>query len=181
MYVFMKKTFSLSSILIAFFVGVLLVGAVFLARPPEVVSVSDSDSDINGLAITTQDLTVSESAFDFGEISMAAGKVSKVFTVRNTSDAVKTITKMYTSCMCTDALLSIDQVESGPYGMPGHGATVPRVDRQLNVGQEATITVTFDPAAHGPSGVGAIKRTVSVETGDSATPLQFSISAVVTP
>src|SRR3989338_1285615 len=91
-------------------------------------------------------LAASERAFDFGSISMAAGKVSKTFTVKNGGDGPLAINKVYTSCMCT----------------------------------EATLEVVFDPAAHGPAGVGRIERVVYVEhsAGDL---LEFQISAMVTP
>ena len=124
-------------------------------------------------------LAASERAFDFGSISMAAGKVSKTFTVKNGGDGPLAINKVYTSCMCTEATLKVGDRQKGPYGMPGHGF-VPKINETISPGEEATVEIVFDPAAHGPAGVGRIERVVYVEhsAGDL---LEFQISAMVTP
>lgn len=67
----------------------------------------------------------------------------------------------------------------GPFGMPGHGA-IPTINEALEPGTEATIEVVFDPAAHGPAGVGKVNRVVTVETA-SGEALQLSFQATVTP
>src|SRR3989344_7702861 len=68
-------------------------------------------------------ITAAEKFFDFGEISMAAGKVTHSFKIKNTSTQSVEVSKLYTSCMCTTAILDIDGQKFGPYGMPGHGFT----------------------------------------------------------
>ena len=128
-----------------------------------------------------------ESSYDFGNISMAAGKVSRQFKIKNTGSEAVVINKMYTSCMCTTALLMMGNTASssgelkqfGPFGMPGHGA-IPSIDQQIGSNEEATVEVTFDPAAHGPAGVGRIQRTVTIEN-DAGSPIELSFSARVTP
>jgi len=125
-------------------------------------------------------LVAAEDSFDFGTVSMAAGKVSHVFKLKNESGAPVTITKLYTSCMCTIASLNHGGKKLGPFGMPGHGlGAIPVISETINPGEEAEVEAVFDPAAHGPAGVGPIDRVVFVEQGDKSLQLQFK--AVVTP
>lgn len=124
-------------------------------------------------------LSADESTYDFGTISMAAGKVSHTFKISNLSALPVVIEKMYTSCMCTVAALNVGGEKFGPYGMPGHGF-IPKINKTLNSGAEAMVEVTFDPAAHGPSGVGRIQRSIVIENNGSQ-PLELGFTAVVTP
>ena len=117
-------------------------------------------------------------SYDFGSISMARGKVTTEFLITSPTSSPLKITKVYTSCMCTEATLSVGGRKFGPFGMPGHGI-VPSVDTEIPAGQSAQLLVTFDPAAHGPAGVGKIERAVRVETNGE--PLEYQISAFVTP
>jgi hypothetical protein len=124
-------------------------------------------------------LAVNERFYDFGTISMAKGKVTRTFQLRNTGGTPITIRRMSTSCMCTSATLIVGDRRRGPYGMPGHGY-IPRIDQEIAGGAEASVDVTFDPAAHGPAGVGPIQRVVILETVDGPE-LRLEIKAVVTP
>lgn len=124
-------------------------------------------------------LTVEEPSYDFGAISMAAGKVSHSFAVKNSGDGPLTLTKIYTSCMCTTASLAVGERRVGPFGMAGHGF-IPPIDEVLEAGQSGTVEVVFDPAAHGPAGVGRIERVVVLENS-AGRPIEISISATVTP
>ena len=119
-----------------------------------------------------------EKAFDFGEVSMAKGKVSHSFKIKNSGAGSLMINKIYTSCMCTEAALLKNGVKFGPYGMPGHGF-VPKIKQFLDSGEGAEIEVIFDPAAHGPAGVGPIERIVYLETPAGTETLQ--IRALVKP
>lgn len=124
-------------------------------------------------------LTVSEEGYDFGSISMAKGKVSHAFSVKNTADGPIVIAKLSTSCMCTTATLTVDGTRKGPFGMPGHGI-IPKINQSIGPGKEAEVEVVFDPAAHGPSGVGRIDRLVYLES-ESGSKFEIGISATVTP
>ncbi len=124
-------------------------------------------------------LVSQEQSYDFGIISMAAGPVSHDFAIKNTGTTMVTITKVYTSCMCTEALFIANGKTAGPFGMPGHGALA-SVNQELGVGAEATIRAIFDPAAHGPAGVGPISRAVTIQTDDGHV-VQLTFRAVVTP
>lgn len=157
----------------------LLVGAIWFARP----QIAD-----RGATGANQDQTdtgprmlagVGETNYDFGNISMAAGNVRRAFTITNSSSTPITLTRMYTSCMCTTATLTAGGKKYGPVGMPGHGA-IPSMGYVLAPGEEANVEVVFDPAAHGPAGVGSITRAVRIEASEGA-PVEFTFTAFVRP
>ncbi len=140
-------------------------------------------------------LFAEESSFDFGTISMSAGKVNHLFKIKNTGADDAVINKMYTSCMCTEASIIINdpsinsgqapsinsgQVRKiGPFGMPGHGF-LPDINLAMKPGEEADVEAVFDPAAHGPAGIGKVERTVRIENS-SGQPLDLNFTATVTP
>lgn len=124
-------------------------------------------------------LKTQESYYDFGAISMRGGKVPHAFKLKNEGNLPVVIAKLYTSCMCTSASLFTNEGEIGPFGMQGHGF-IPTIDRVVEPGEEFTVNVVFDPAAHGPAGIGKIERVVSLESEGKET-LQLGFSATVTP
>ncbi len=166
----MKKYQNIILILIAV---AAVFGLIWLSR-------SSRDNEGNSEAVSAGGgvLFAQEQSFDFGTISMAKGKVSHSFKVKNTGIGPMTINKIYTSCMCTVASLVKDGDEIGPFGMQGMGI-IPNIKEKLEQGQEAEILVVFDPTAHGPAGVGRISRAVSVE--NSSGKLEFYFNANVTP
>jgi hypothetical protein len=147
-------------------------GLIWLSR-------SSSNIQQANLGYTTGKLLADDSVFNFGEISMASGKVSHLFKIKNAGSEPVVITKLYTSCMCTTAELVIGSKRFGPFGMPGHGFS-PRIGQSIGAGESAEILVVFDPAAHGPAGIGPVNRAVYIEEKSGAK-LQLGISAVVTP
>lgn len=120
-----------------------------------------------------------EPNFDFGTISMGTGVVQHSYKVKNSSENPIEIKKIYTSCMCTEASLVHGQERHGPFGMPGHGI-VPSVNETLAPGAEVEIEAVFDPAAHGPAGIGRVEREIFVETREGGQ-LALKFSAEVTP
>ena len=120
---------------------------------------------------------VGESAYSFGSISMQDGKVSRDFIIENTGENPVRIISMYTSCMCTEALLAVGSRRAGPFGMPGH-TPLPPVNVDLEPGERGTVSVVFDPAAHGPAGVGTIARTVTIESDAGAVTLSFNATVM---
>ena len=126
-------------------------------------------------------LTVSEKFYDFGTISMKNGIVNKEFTVTNTGDKDITVSTVLTSCMCTTVLIvAPDGSTKGPFGMAGHGGSVPPANEIIKAGESRVIRVVFDPNAHGPAGVGPIDRFITL-TDISGNVLQLEIKANVTP
>lgn len=149
-------------------------GLIWLTRPN-----TSGNTPTNSASTAPANLAATESLFDFGEISMAAGNVTHNFKIKNTSASAVEIKRLYTSCMCTNASLIKQGQKFGPFGMPDHGL-VPQVNQTLNPGEESDIEVVFNPKAHGPAGVGPVDRVVYIEetTGQS---LELGIKALVTP
>lgn len=158
---------------LAIAVGAVLVALFLLGRP------SGGLADTPTVGAEASVLAAAEQSFDFGPISMAKGKVQHRFAVKNTGAGPTTIARMYTSCMCTTASIVKGDERLGPFGMQGHGF-IPRMNMTLASGEAAEVIVTFDPAAHGPAGVGTIARTVYLEQ-DGSGALELNISATVTP
>jgi len=155
---------------------VVLGGLVVAAKPgqkPEAAPQVQAPAPVNRL------LTTKESSFDFGTVSMAAGKVTHRYWIRNTSDSPITIRRLYTSCMCTTAALVKANRKYDPYGMPGHGF-MPTINAPMAPNEAAMVEVVFDPAAHGPAGIGRIDRFVTLQT-DREPPLELAFTALVTP
>jgi hypothetical protein len=124
-------------------------------------------------------LEANETFHDFGTISMKNGKVSTTLKLKNIKAEPVSLTRLYTSCMCTEAKINVAGKTEGPFGMIGHGA-IPKFNDFLAPNTEAEVEVVFDPNAHGPAGVGTIERTVTVE-GQDGKLAQLNIKATVTP
>ena len=110
---------------------------------------------------------------------MAAGNVTHRFSIKNANAAPVVIRKISTSCMCTTAQLVKGGRKLAIYGMPGHGY-VPNLDEPIAPNEQAMVEVVFDPAAHGPAGIGRVERLVTIYTG-AAQPLELSFNALVAP
>ncbi len=161
-----------SKIIIGIVVVLVLGAIVWLARP-------NAKSTDEPIAIGPTVLTVTETNFDFGTISMAKGKVSHKYSVTNTGIEPVTVNKLYTSCMCTTASIMNGTEKVGPFGMPGHSG-IPSINVVLAPGASTQVEAIFDPNAHGPAGVGKISRVVILENNVGA-PLELGFSANVTP
>ena len=78
--------------------------------------------------------------------------------------------------MCTTAQLKTAEQSSKKFGMHQKNSSV----FEVNPGETAELLVEFDPAFHGPSGVGMISRTITMNTNDTKNPtLEFSLTANV--
>lgn len=118
-------------------------------------------------------------SYDFGTISMAAGKVRHLFPITNSGASPVALKQIYTSCMCTSARMMLNGKTFGPYGMPGHGM-MEQMNQMMQPGEEGEVEAEFDPAAHGPAGIGPVDRTIYLETNDGKT-VELKFTAVVTP
>ncbi len=126
-------------------------------------------------------LTALENFFDFKTIAMKDGKVSHRFEVKNEGQEPVRIEKIYTSCMCTEASIIDGQGKNwGTFGMPGH-AGPSKTNITVKPGESVVVETIFDPAAHGPSGVGLAERSVYLESNSQKSPkIELKFSAVVT-
>jgi len=155
-------------------IAVVITGLVWLTNGSKKSPTAAIGGEVGGV------LTLGESKYDFGTVSMAKGKVSKEFALENKSDKNVQIDQVFTSCMCTEAELKVGNKTAGPFGMQGHGITR-GADLVVKSGETLIVKAIFDPAAHGPSGVGPIERQVVINTGDSQNPVVLDFKAVVTP
>ena len=147
-----------------------------------VIFVSNGKSNPTPNTQSASILSVLENSFDFGTISMKNGDVSKVFAVKNEGSEPVVINKVYTSCMCTVAKITSASGETeGPFGMPGHGGAASKASIEIKAGETVQVEAIFNPAAHGPSGVGLANRTVYLETNSTQTPkVELDFTAIVT-
>jgi len=128
------------------------------------------------------ELVSEEKSFNFGIVSMAKGNVNHSFKIKNNGDSPIKITKIYTSCMCTEATLVNGASRKGPFGMPGHGGLSSQTNETVNPGQEISIDVVVDPTAHGPQGTGPAKKVVYIETDSAINPtLELVLDINVAP
>jgi hypothetical protein len=154
-------------------VAVTILGAMILIGGNS--NVSDSNEFSNSA------LTVMGNNFDFGTIVMANGNVSNQFEVRNEGGEEVIIERVYTSCMCTSAKITdASGKDMGTFGMPGHSLS-PKTQIMVPAGGAVTLNATFDPAAHGPSGVGLAKRSIYLETNSKVSPkteVSFQVTVI---
>lgn len=128
--------------------------------------------------VTTSSLSDSP-RYSFGTISMARGKVAHTFQFTNDTGAPLAITRLITSCMCTAAYLTTAaKTDLGPFGMPGHSAA-PTFSEVIASGERFEIKTVFDPAAHGPAGIGKVDREATLSTDRGDVVVRFD--ATVTP
>lgn len=170
---------------IIIFTAVAVVGlgvALFIAQPKEgqqTAQNTHSGMDMGSDKVDTGTLEADKTFYDFGSISMKHGKASTTFKLKNIKNEAVALTKLYTSCMCTEAKITVGNKTEGPFGMLGHGF-IPSFTNSLPPNQEAEVEVVFDPNAHGPAGVGTIERTITVE-GENGKLAELHIKATVTP
>ena len=157
-----------------FLIGIVLVtmlllgGAVYLEASMGATTQVEADTRVE-----TQ---VGETRHDWGTIDINGGVVSKTFAIENKGTTTLKIYDVQTSCMCTTAQLKTAAESSKKFGM--HEKT--RSVFEIAPGDTAELLVEFDPNFHGPSGVGPISRTVTMNTNDSNNPtLQFLLTASV--
>jgi len=158
---------------------ILVLGGLIIAAMPE-PGANKAPAAASRSTVAAGALSARESQFKFGSIPMSGGKVTHRYWIANAGTEPVLIRKMYTSCMCTTAsLVKSSGKKFAPVGMPGH-APIPTINEPMNPGERAIVEVVFDPAAHGPAGIGPIDRVVTIENSGGR-PLQLAFTANVTP
>ncbi len=160
--------------IISLAVGLLIIGGLIVWSGQ-----NQAGNSIAAVNLPPSELQASEPNFDFGSVSMAAGKVSHVFALENTGATPVTIKSIYTSCMCTEANLIFGDQKIGPFGMIGM-ADNPAVDKTIPAQGTVGVEAVFNPAAHGPAGIGAVERQIVIETNDNRE-VVLNFQAQVTP
>jgi len=108
-------------------------------------------------------ISVDSNKYDWGTIDYDKGIVSQNFEIKNTGNAILKLYNVKTSCMCTTAQLKTPEVTSKKFGMHESSSSVVEV----KPGETADLLVEFDPAFHGPNGVGPITRMITIDTNDT--------------
>ncbi|MBI2196367.1 DUF1573 domain-containing protein [Candidatus Daviesbacteria bacterium] len=117
-----------------------------------------------------------EKTFDWGNIPYSGGNATKTFTIKNSGTDTLRLSGIKTSCTCTKAQVTIDGKGSPYFSMHPTSSWVGVVAP----GKTAELLVIFDPAFHGPTGVGPMERLISVDTNDIQNPkIEFSLKGVV--
>ena len=152
-----------------------------VGKMPNGVSLFYGDGFVSPIAEKEKGfLTAEETVFDFGNVPMYGGKVKHSFHLKNISQVPVKISKIYTSCMCTEATLISGQSKKGPFGMPGHNGLASFANQEIGAGEIATMEVEVDPAAHGPQGTGPAKKVVYIETDSMIEPMKLMMDINVT-
>ena len=143
-------------------------GVVWLAV--SMSSVAEVQTSANAKAI------VSSYMHDWGDIKMDEGKVRANFEVKNEGTEDLKLYNVASSCTCTMAKIIMGDITSPIFGMHTKSDFV----MVIPPGQTAQVQAEFNPAFHGPTGVGTITRNVTVETNDASQPqLSFTTTANV--
>ena len=119
---------------------------------------------------------VAVTSFDWGTIDYGSGDAVAEFTISNSGSGSLSLAEVSTSCMCTTAQIIINGQKSPLFGMHQKSSWI----GQIPPGVQAKLKVVFDPAFHGPSGVGPVVRQVVMKTNDPEHPkLEFNLTGTV--
>ncbi len=152
---------------------IVLMGGLFM-----ITATTQSTPQVKVSSLAKADV-LTPTSFDWGNIDYSGPKVTKAFSIKNIGSDVLQLYNIHTSCHCTKAYVTINGEVSPEFGMD-MGGDVSSYIGKVNPGQKADITVVFDPAYHGPEGVGPINRYVNVDTNDKGQPhLTFTLTGVV--
>ena len=129
-------------------------------------------SDVLGLVAKTE-------YYDLGDVPINGGIVTKEYEVENNTDKVMKLKKIATSCMCTKASFEIGGKKTKFFGMEGHGDKNPPVNIEIAPQTQAKVIMQFDPAAHGPQGVGPFDRSVLLTFSEPKGVREFKFGGTV--
>ncbi len=155
-------------------IGLIIATLLILGGGIYVLSISSASVKIT--SSQNAKISVDQKTFDWGNIPYSGGNATKAFAIKNIGSDVLQLTGVKTSCTCTKAQIVIDGKSSPYFSMHSTSSWV----GEVAPGKEAQLTVIFDPAFHGPIGVGPVERLVSMQTNDVQNPnLEFSLKGVV--
>src|SRR3989338_8524771 len=122
-----------SKTIISFLIIILgIIGLFWWGRSVQKSTSANPSSNLSASALA---LSALETSYDFGKISMAQGLVEKTFEISNPTNQDITVERITTSCMCTLSYISTSEdKEKGPFGMVGHGGTVPKANEIIKAG-----------------------------------------------
>jgi hypothetical protein len=108
--------------------------------------------------------------YNFGDVSVSKGIVSTTIEVSNKGQSNLVIDNIETSCMCTSAMLTVEEKESPVFGMDMNDGKHPKGwEGTIPPGGSATLTIFYDPQMHSEIR-GPLTRTISIYSND---PVEF--------
>jgi hypothetical protein len=122
---------------------------------------------------------ISPETYELGDVELNGGLVTREYEVKNDTDQTMKLKKIVTSCMCTQAKVSVGDKESRFFGMEHPGDRNPPINYEIPPGGNAKVTVNFDPAAHGPQGVGPFDRVVTLTFSEPAGVKELTFNGTV--
>lgn len=125
-------------------------------------------------------VSVTSGEDDWGEIPINSGIVTKDFSLKNETGEIITLKKLATSCMCTEAKVRVGGKETKVYGMEHPGDKNPAINLEIPSGEQFEVGVNFDPAAHGPQGIGPFERSVWLTFSDPGGVEEVKFTGTVT-
>lgn len=108
-------------------------------------------------------IEISQAEYDAGSVSIKGGLVKNTYEIKNTGTEDLKIFRVWTSCMCTTAKLRVGDKESKEFGMHDNPLFW---SENIAPGETGYLDVSFDPAFHGPTGMGNMIREVYLNTND---------------
>ena len=148
----------------------ILIGGVYIA------SATSSNTSQVTTSKNAKAETLDPTSYDWGNIPYGGGTVTKTFTIKNTGKDTLKLFNAHTSCHCTSVSITTPTDQSPAFKMDSVASWV----GQVAPGKTAKVVVIFDPAFHGPQGIGPVTRYVSVSTNDaSEQQLTFTLTGTV--
>ncbi len=135
-----------------FFVFILIIGGSFWL-------VNGSQKEVLNIKKEAVGILTEPELFDLGSVPINGGVVTREYVFKNITSGSMKLRKIATSCMCTTASVTIGDKTTRFFSMEGSGSN-PLVNLDLQSGESGKVTFRFDPAAHGPKGVGAFDRSI---------------------
>ena len=129
--------------------------------------------------IQVEGITADPESYDLADVPINGGLVSKEYEIKNTTDNVLRLKKIATSCMCTKASFEVGDIKTKFFGMEGHGDKNPPVNIEIPAGETGKVIAQFDPAAHGPQGVGPFDRSIFLTFSDPAGTKELKFNGTV--
>lgn len=161
-------------IVLIFLATLFLIGGVYLIIRNQ-TKVADSALP----KVDPQDVQISPESYDIGKVLMKNGFVIRESEIKNNSQNILRVKNIVTSCMCTRAQIVFGDKRSRFYAMEMSGAKNPNIDFDIPARTTAKLVIRFDPAAHGPAGVGPVDRSVWLTFADPVGKKEIKFSGEV--
>lgn len=123
-----------------------------------------SNRDNQEVGQGTPKIEVSPLEYNAGTVSMTDNRFLKhTYEIKNNGDGNLKIDRIWTSCMCTTAVLKVGDKTSSEFGMHSNPMFWSQKIEPEEIGY---LEVTFDTGFHGPQGTGSALREVYISSND---------------